>query len=590
MAFRTGRTYSVPGGGTVTRAKSGKAKSYSGRGSAPAGTRKAAAVTAATAPTVTVAPSGQVSTSGFSTPQAASRARRQQRASARRTRQVEREVSREQRQARAAALASVSKQRAERQQRRSQPLSRPTSPPPAPGLTRRPNPEQDPAKAVISSQPKFVTPRERKAARAELRQARAAVRQSRSASPIPLPTPEQRHNARAVLGAGKRQGASHKELLAAAETGLVESYGFKNLPGGDADSQGWRQERTSIYGTGPQGPTNVRASARRFFEEAKTDPGPRATAGQLAQTVQGSAFPERYDARRPEAAAILRAFEGGRPTRAAVRDLKAAKQAALDLGMKVGGHQAGPPPPKLVKRVVVAEHAMKEIEGQPYIWGGGHGSFSEYGKDCSGAVSYVLHKLEVTNTPLTSGAMGSVLEPGRGALTVYYNAGHTFLSYVNRHGKTVYWGTSVGDDGAGGLGPHPAPSKAYLAQYSVGHVPGMGRKQALQLGVEPAALTGTSPAAFPGMTFSADGTTATIASGAGAVKAGKPGPSRRPIRLTPLQRYNRNKRKLKSIGAPISAAPRREEAHPVLDELKTKYGSQAPSVDQRREAALAAAK
>jgi hypothetical protein len=424
------------------------------------------------------------------------------------------------------------------------------------------------------------TQQERKAARKTLQKAKAVVRKSRVASKLPIPyeeSPEQQKVARTVLRTGKEEGATRKELMAAAETGIVEAPYFKNPKGGDADSEGWRQERTSIYGTGPQGPTNVRASSKRFFEEAKSDPtvpgGGGETAGQLAQTVQGSAYPERYEEHRGEAAAIVKAFFGSQPSPKSIKDLAAAKREAKELGLKVGGQGVGPPPKQLVKRTVVAETAMKEIEGEPYIWGGGHGSFTEAGKDCSGAVGYVLNKVEpkVMTTPLTSGSMGSVLKPGPGALTVYYNAGHTFISYVNRKGQMIYWGTSVGDSGAGGLGPHPTPSASYLAEYSVGHVPGMGKKQALQLGAEPGSLTGSSPSSFPGMTFSPSGTTATITESTG--KPGKPGFSKLPIKPLSAPQQMRQAEATLKAGDLAAGKEAKGPTTSILDALAKKYGA-----------------
>jgi len=438
------------------------------------------------------------------------------------------------------------------------------------------------------------TPEERKEARQAVRQAKKEVRASRAPQSLRIgmiQTPEQERNLRTVLSTGEEDDATRKEKLAATETGLVESYGFKNLKGGDADSEGWRQERRMYY---PE-PTNVRKGAENFYDEAKTDPsipgGGGETSGQLAQTVQGSAFPERYEEHSAEAKAILNAFEGSKPSRKALKNLAAAKKEAKDLGLKVGGGGVGPAPPKLVKRTVVAETAMKEIEGEPYVWGGGHGSFDEAGKDCSGAVGYVLHKVEpnVMTAPLTSGDMGSVLKPGPGALTVYYNAGHTFLSYVNKKGETIYWGTSVGDSGAGGLGPHPAPSAEYLSEYNVGHVPGMGRKQALQLGAEPGSFTSagstSTPGTFssqPGMTFSEGGTVATISEGAGAKKNGKPGFSDKPIELTPFQQLTKRVKKLQSLGVDVQLPGHESKAeaankpgdsslHQQLAALESKY-------------------
>src|SRR3954471_15947291 len=110
-----------------------------------------------------------------------------------------------------------------------------------------------------------------------------------------------------VMAVGRRMGASRKQLLAAAETGLVESN-FQNLPGGDADSQGWRQERRSLY----PNPTNVEASAARFFQEAKQHDRPGLSAGDLAANVQRPAaqYRGRYSQNEARAAALL-GMQGG---------------------------------------------------------------------------------------------------------------------------------------------------------------------------------------------------------------------------------------------------------------------------------------
>lgn len=86
--------------------------------------------------------------------------------------------------------------------------------------------------------------------------------------------------ARRIVRIGRRRGVPRKYILAALATGRVESN-FRNLPGGDADSQGWRQERASLY----RNPRNVNASINRFFNEAKQhDRGQ--SAGELAADVQ----------------------------------------------------------------------------------------------------------------------------------------------------------------------------------------------------------------------------------------------------------------------------------------------------------------
>lgn len=135
---------------------------------------------------------------------------------------------------------------------------------------------------------------------------------TRAIAPGRLPglSGEESRNAAIVFRVGQEMGATPQQMLAAAETGLVES-GFHNYTDQaetDLDSLGWRQERTSIYGTGPNGPTNVEASARRFFEEAMAE-GKQPTAGALAQATQGSAFPERYDENEAAARSLLAAYQ-----------------------------------------------------------------------------------------------------------------------------------------------------------------------------------------------------------------------------------------------------------------------------------------
>lgn len=180
----------------------------------------------------------------------------------------------------------------------------------------------------------LTTPAVRKAtATVKHIEARAAKRRSKAT--LPGLDSEQAQVARTVLRRGEKARATSREKLAAVETGLVESS-LRNLRGGDLDSEGWRQERTSIYGTGPTGPTNVKASADRFFGEVRTDAGTSGapTPGLLAQAAQGSAFPERYDERAPEAKAILHAYNKGKLNPGEQRKLSKAKAKASDLGLK----------------------------------------------------------------------------------------------------------------------------------------------------------------------------------------------------------------------------------------------------------------
>src|SRR5881275_2984851 len=71
--------------------------------------------------------------------------------------------------------------------------------------------------------------------------------------------------------------------------------------------------------------------------------------------------------------------------------------------------------------------AVNTLRRKPYVWGGGHGSFNDYGYDCSGSVSYALHYAGLLATPIPSSDFMRYGERGRGRwITIYVRHGHTF--------------------------------------------------------------------------------------------------------------------------------------------------------------------
>jgi hypothetical protein len=104
-------------------------------------------------------------------------------------------------------------------------------------------------------------------------------------------------------------GATSKVLLALFEAAIVES-GFRNLNYGDRDSVGYLQQRPS---QGWPNPMDVPTATRSFVSKAMPIQGNHATAGQLAQAVQRSAFPLKYDAVAGPASTLLAQVKTSNP-------------------------------------------------------------------------------------------------------------------------------------------------------------------------------------------------------------------------------------------------------------------------------------
>lgn len=109
-----------------------------------------------------------------------------------------------------------------------------------------------------------------------------------------------------------QRGVNDKVMLAAFETGWVESH-MNNLNCGDRDSLGVFQQRPSAgWGTPEQIMDPVYAT-NAFLDQAipNDQEDPSMTAGQLAQSVQRSAFPDRYDQSEGKAREMINAAANG---------------------------------------------------------------------------------------------------------------------------------------------------------------------------------------------------------------------------------------------------------------------------------------
>lgn len=101
---------------------------------------------------------------------------------------------------------------------------------------------------------------------------------------------------------------TNKTLLALIEAGLVESN-MRNLPWGDRDSLGFLQQRPSTGWGSPSQILNPWFAATSFLNRAIPRQNNYSTAGRLAQAVQISAFPARYDQRRTQAVGMIRTIQ-----------------------------------------------------------------------------------------------------------------------------------------------------------------------------------------------------------------------------------------------------------------------------------------
>jgi peptidoglycan hydrolase CwlO-like protein len=109
--------------------------------------------------------------------------------------------------------------------------------------------------------------------------------------------------------------------------------------------------------------------------------------------------------------------------------------------------------------------AANQIDDLPYIWGGGHGSFTSSGYDCSGAVSFALHGGGLLDSPLDSTGFEVWGEPGGGNwITVFANSGHAWAYIAGLRwdtggpggGSGPRWSTVMRDDTSSFVARHPS--------------------------------------------------------------------------------------------------------------------------------------
>ena len=125
-------------------------------------------------------------------------------------------------------------------------------------------------------------------------------------------SPQQIRTARELISAPQYAGAGPKVQKALAETSIVESGINQHPSEKNLDSIGVLQQRPSQGWGSPQQLASVRYQAENFLKRAIPIAGKYGSAGQLAQAVQRSEFPARYDEHSAEAAQLLQML-GGNP-------------------------------------------------------------------------------------------------------------------------------------------------------------------------------------------------------------------------------------------------------------------------------------
>jgi hypothetical protein len=113
--------------------------------------------------------------------------------------------------------------------------------------------------------------------------------------------------------------------------------------------------------------------------------------------------------------------------------------------------------------------AGNEVIGLPYIFGGGHASFTSRGYDCSGTVSFALHGASLLSTSEDSSEFESWGSHGAGRwVAIFANAGHAYMTVAG-----LRLDTSAADDPSGRQGPRWRPLRSENSGYTVRHPLGL---------------------------------------------------------------------------------------------------------------------
>ena len=111
--------------------------------------------------------------------------------------------------------------------------------------------------------------------------------------------------------------------------------------------------------------------------------------------------------------------------------------------------------------------AANKIAFTPYVFGGGHGSFTSSGYDCSGSVSYALHGGGLLSSPEDSSQLESYGSSGPGQwITIWANSGHTYMQIAG-----LFYDTSgaTGRNGDRWSRTNPSGTSGYVVRHPSGY-------------------------------------------------------------------------------------------------------------------------
>lgn len=122
--------------------------------------------------------------------------------------------------------------------------------------------------------------------------------------------------------------------------------------------------------------------------------------------------------------------------------------------------------PAVIQQIVWAGN---QIIGLPYIFGGGHASFTSPGYDCSGTVSFALHGASLLTTPEDSSEFMVWGSHGVGRwVAIFSNAGHAYMTVAG-----LRLDTSAADDPSNQQGPRWRPLRQANTGFTVRHPLGL---------------------------------------------------------------------------------------------------------------------